>query len=276
MLTSSVGHELASLDWLTAHHGAKLVDRQKVINALDIDPGSAVLDVACGPCFWSELLAAKIGSSGWLYSLDLNLSLLTHGKDRITKDPTSAPISLVRGNFEQLPFRNSSLDAVFFCNGLAYAREPLRAVQEQKRVIRPGGSVIGRHWDNSITVFHPVPSELLLEIQLGAARALSNAKYPQPFNNYFGQRLPGIFGKAGFQEIHTTTQAIQFLPPLGTDVVSYLTAKAHWFAEKARPFIKKKAYQEWLRLFTVDCSEYILQRDDFYFCTVEVETIGLT
>lgn len=274
MPTSSIGAELASLDWLLAHHGAKRMMRERVVSALELPLGSDVLDVACGPCLWTDLLRAKVGPTGRVHSLDLDLTLLNCCRRAAPGSKKSAVQSLVCGTFDSLPFPGSSFDAVFFSNGLAYARDPETAIAEQKRVVRPGGAVIGRHWNNSITIFQPVPPEILLEVQLGAARALAKPTSHRPFNNYLGQRLNGLFSRVGFDEIRTDTQAIQLIPPLGEDAFRYLSTKGRWFGEKAQPYISDDVFARWMALFDNTSASFILDRNDFYFCTIEVETVG--
>ncbi|MEM7482346.1 MAG: methyltransferase domain-containing protein [Acidobacteriota bacterium] len=267
--------ELASLEWLLAHHGAKELDRIGVVNDLGIAPDSDVLDVACGPCLWTNLLADKIGPSGRLYSLDLSMELLAYGKGRLRERPPRAPTTVVRANFQELPFPSASFDCIFFSNGLAYAANPLKALYEQKRVARPGGRVVARHWNNSVTIFHPVPVDLLFEVQLGVARSLES-QVGTPLRNFFGQRLHGLFLAADFQRISTKTSAVQFLAPLSSDARNYLTEKAEWMGRRARPLMSSGNHSRWLSYFQEGSPNFILDRDDFYFCTIEIQTTGRT
>jgi SAM-dependent methyltransferase len=52
-------------------------------------------------------------------------------------DTGPAPLPLVRGDIDQLPFPNGSADAIFVCAVLQHLAEPLVALIEARRIVHP-------------------------------------------------------------------------------------------------------------------------------------------
>jgi ubiquinone/menaquinone biosynthesis C-methylase UbiE len=91
--------------------------------------GKAVLDVGCGPrgsLEWADMAATRIG-------LDpLVESYRELGIERHAMTYVGAPA-------EEMPFADDSFDVVVSFNSLDHVDDLHRAVQEIKRVVRPGG-----------------------------------------------------------------------------------------------------------------------------------------
>lgn len=103
--------------------------RRRTVAALDLGPGAAVLDLACG----TGDLCRQLDSAGYRpLGVDLSIGMLRHAR-------TSAP--LVQGDATQLPLKDRSVEGAV--SGFALrnfvALEPVFA--ELARVIRPGGRV---------------------------------------------------------------------------------------------------------------------------------------
>jgi len=85
-----------------------------------INPGSKTLDVGCGNGFFTYYWARKYDTIG-LDSSERMLALNPHKK-------------LVKGNVEDLPFKDGSFDLVFCSNLLHHLANPLGALVEMARV----------------------------------------------------------------------------------------------------------------------------------------------
>jgi SAM-dependent methyltransferase len=102
-----------------------------------IPKGSRVLDVACGRaanCVWLvdrvQYFGCDISQKGLSCAQRPNLRL-------------------VCGDAEDLPFADSSLDAVLSTYALEHTVNPVRMLSEMVRVVRPGGRIVllGPAWD---------------------------------------------------------------------------------------------------------------------------------
>jgi ubiquinone/menaquinone biosynthesis C-methylase UbiE len=112
-------------------------ERRLAIDMLELGPGDAVLDVACGPGNFTRAFAPVVEDEGLVVGIDASSAMLTRAVQE-TKDEN---VAYVRGDASNLPFRDESFDAVCCFAALYLIEEPLKAVDEMVRVLAPGGRV---------------------------------------------------------------------------------------------------------------------------------------
>ena len=83
-----------------------------------------------------------------------------------------------------------------------------------------------------------------------------------------------MFLQAGFEDVSTVPHAIQKVPPLKPYAKRYITGNAEWYAEIGAPYLSEEDLQRWEAHFDPNSDEYILDLEEFYFCTVEMITVG--
>jgi len=98
-----------------------------------------VLDVACGPCAVTRLLARR--TSARIVGLDLSEQMLREGQSKVNAAGLTERVSLVLGRGEQLPFADATFDALTFTYLLRYVQDPAATMVELARVVKPGGSI---------------------------------------------------------------------------------------------------------------------------------------
>jgi demethylmenaquinone methyltransferase/2-methoxy-6-polyprenyl-1,4-benzoquinol methylase len=102
--------------------------RRLMVGGIQLAPRSRVLDVAAGTGSISRLLEAR----GYrVVAVDLSHEMLSHHSGR----------HRVRAVADHLPFREETFDAITFGYLLRYVEDPVAALQEMSRVLRPGGLV---------------------------------------------------------------------------------------------------------------------------------------
>lgn len=111
-----------------------------LVSQLTIPAHSRVLDVCTG----TGLVARAIAGKGphRVVGLDLSDGMLETAQRALAGAGTTERIDLIRGRAEQLPFPDASFDAVVFTYLLRYVEDPLAALQELARVLRPGGPLL--------------------------------------------------------------------------------------------------------------------------------------
>ncbi len=96
--------------------------------------GKDVLEFGCGGGQWSIALT-RLGARP--IGLDLSINQLGHAQ-RLMAD-AGASFAVVNANAERTPFADASFDIVFCDHGAMTFADPLLAVPEVARVLRPGG-----------------------------------------------------------------------------------------------------------------------------------------
>lgn len=269
------GKELSSLEWLKLHHRAKEKERAQMVEDLNIRPGDIILDLGCGPGLWALLLANKVKPNGRVIGIDSDPEFIAYAQKNLNDNPLKRFIDFQEGDFHAIPFKESSFDVVIFGNCFAYADNITTVLEEKKRVAKPGGRIVGKHWENTITIFYPIDTHFLLKVQTAAARALEEKLVDSPIDNFFGKKMHGLFLKAGLEDVYTKTYAIQRAYPLTPEAKRYIKIKANWLAEVAKPCLTEKDFQQWNSYFDPAFKDYILDQEDFFFLTVEMQTVGI-
>ena len=107
---------------------------------MSVGAADSVLDVGCGTGALLQQLALSCPTAR-LCGLDPVAEMLNVARRRLP-----ANVQLREGWAESLPFEDGEFDAVVCCSTLHHIREPLRALQEMRRVLRPGGWLTITDW----------------------------------------------------------------------------------------------------------------------------------
>jgi SAM-dependent methyltransferase len=107
---------------------------------MGLAPGDGVLDVACGTGNFTRDFARSVGPDGLIAGIDVSETML----ERAVRDTRAAgfeQIAYVRGDAQDLPFRDHSFDAVCCFAALHLFADPFAALDSFARVLTPGGRV---------------------------------------------------------------------------------------------------------------------------------------
>ncbi len=105
-----------------------------------IGPGDRVLDVAGGTADLAQLFADRAGPMGRVVLSDINAAMLSVGRDRLLDHGRLVPA--VQCDAEALPFAARTFDCVSIAFGLRNITHKERALEEMRRVLRPGGAAL--------------------------------------------------------------------------------------------------------------------------------------
>jgi ubiquinone/menaquinone biosynthesis C-methylase UbiE len=118
---------------------------ERLVASADLQPGSRVLDVACGRGAVLFPAAHAVGPGGQVIGIDLSPAMvnLTH---REIGERGLANVSVQRMDVEKLDFNDACFDSVVCGFGIFFCTEPDRALQEILRVLRPQGRFSMSTW----------------------------------------------------------------------------------------------------------------------------------
>ena len=156
-----------------------------------LKPGLDVLDAGCGVGSIALDLAPTI-APGRIFGIDVDLEQIEVART------TAAQRGIDNAEFAtasvyELPFDDASFDAVYANAVLFYLSEPLRALVEFKRVLRPGGLAAVSDDDLGTVVISPDRPELEL-----APRLFECAVEHEGGNGRYSRHLRTLMLEAGF------------------------------------------------------------------------------
>jgi ubiquinone/menaquinone biosynthesis C-methylase UbiE len=193
----SHGHHesvLRSHRWRTAQNSARFL-------LAHLAPGQDLLDVGCGPgTITSEL--AQLTAPGRTVGVDLSSEVIALAREG---QSGASPVHFEQGDVYSLRFEDSSFDVVYAHQVLQHLSEPVAALIEMRRVLRPGGLLAVRDSDYGAFVWSPDDPYLdrWMEIyqQITARnRATANA----------GRHLAAWVRSAGFTSLEVTSSTWTF------------------------------------------------------------------
>ncbi|WP_338730019.1 methyltransferase domain-containing protein [Haladaptatus sp. DJG-WS-42] len=110
--------------------------RAAALELIDIQDGDRVLDVGCGTGFATEGLLQYTDD---VHGLDQSIHQLEKAWAKLGKHET---VKFYRGDAERLPFRDGQFDNVWSSGSIEYWPEPVKALREIRRVVKPGNTVL--------------------------------------------------------------------------------------------------------------------------------------
>ena len=164
-----------------------------LLSAAGVAPGHSVLDVAAGTGGASVELAAQVGATGRVLAVDLSLPMLRVAAGKVA----GLPVRFAVVDGQRLACRPQSFDAVVCQLGLMFFPEPLRGLEEFRRVLRPGGRIAVQVWSRP----DRVPFYGLLADALSRHLPQERAILYQPSALADGDRLHTLLTAAGFDDV---------------------------------------------------------------------------
>jgi ubiquinone/menaquinone biosynthesis C-methylase UbiE len=190
---------LRSHSWRTAQNSAGFLLPR-------LHAGDDLLDVGCGPGTISADLAALV-APGYVTGIDLVDEVI------ITARETNAPRGLANLRFAvddvyQLSFDDASFDVVYAHQVLQHLGDPVGALREMGRVLRPGGLLAVRDADFGAFVWYPDDERLTRWLELyhqltGRNNADADA----------GRHLIAWVREAGFSSVEASSSNWTFHTP---------------------------------------------------------------
>jgi ubiquinone/menaquinone biosynthesis C-methylase UbiE len=159
--------------------------QELAISFLDLRSRSKVLDVGCGTGF-AVLRLASVLLYGKACGIDISSVMIRQASAKVP--------STLRGNVEfltsssdQIPYATGTFDHVLCTNSFHHYPDPLRALREMSRVLRPGGQLVILDNAPDLSLYTRAWDYILRIIERGHVRY------------YSSQELGEMLHRAGFE-----------------------------------------------------------------------------
>ncbi|MBI3283766.1 MAG: class I SAM-dependent methyltransferase [Burkholderiales bacterium] len=214
-----------------------------------------LLDVGCGRCHWSLQLAQRMAAGTHVVAMDYDpkwaagdagipAAFATHG----------ATLEFRQGDAHRLPYADDSFDVVSCQTVLMHLADPLAALKEMRRVVRPGGIVICVEPCNlaQAAIANSLNAENSVDELCDAFRyALLCERGKQAAGEgvlSLGDRLPQLFRLAGFDNVvgHLSDKARPNLPPYADRETQAKLAERLSMQEEARGALWEGQVNRWI------------------------------
>jgi ubiquinone/menaquinone biosynthesis C-methylase UbiE len=149
---------------------------KRLVEAMHLQPGEAVLDVGCGPGAIARWLGRQTKGANRIVGVDVNRYLLNEAVALTRKAEMADTITFQEGNAEALPFPSDSFDVTLSCTVLEEG-DADQMLAELVRVTKPGGrvAVIVRAMDIPWWVNLPLDAALKTSVE----RRMGSGVIPQ-------------------------------------------------------------------------------------------------
>jgi len=125
--------------WVEAPH--PIITRERLRSVLAPESGERILEIGVGTGYYTLDLAEWVGLEGTIEIFDLQQEFLDHVGKRAAERGL-ANINPTRGDATALPFEDDSMDAVVLTAVLGEIPDPVAALCQVQRVLKPGGRLI--------------------------------------------------------------------------------------------------------------------------------------
>jgi ubiquinone/menaquinone biosynthesis C-methylase UbiE len=163
----------------------------RLLRELGIDDAPIVVEVGCGP---GALLSriAELAPNAHLVGIDYDPELLQHARAH----PALANAELLEGDAYALPLADASVDFVVARVLLQHLRDPVAALSEMRRVLRPGGTIATVEVDGELW---GIVQPRIQEIESIHAKVW-RSQQQRGGDRFTGRKLYRLLKQAGFAE----------------------------------------------------------------------------
>jgi arsenite methyltransferase len=158
-----------------------VAQRRWTMGTLALELGETVLDVGSGPGFLAAEMAFEVGPTGMISGVDISEHMLAMARERCSKSNVGTAIDFKLADATKLPFGDGSFDAVVSTQVYEYVANVDAALEEARRVLRPGGRllVVDTDWDS--IVWHEADPVLAVRVLKAWEEHLAHAHLPGTF-----------------------------------------------------------------------------------------------
>ncbi|WP_019147585.1 methyltransferase domain-containing protein [Timonella senegalensis] len=140
-------------DSVLRSHRWRTVENSAAYLAPFLNAGQSLLDIGCGPGTLTVDLARNV-APGLVVGVDAADEVLEDARQH-ARDEGVTNVEFQHANAYKLPFDDGSFDVVHAHQVLQHLSDPVAAILEMRRVVKPGGVIAVREADYGSMTWHP-------------------------------------------------------------------------------------------------------------------------
>lgn len=166
-------------------HAARSASDSAAFLLPHLRPDMRLLDVGCGPGTITADLATHVAHAT--------------GVDAAPQQPPSG-VEFIQSDAESLPFEDNTFDVAFAAQALHHVPNPVSALQEMQRVVKPGGIIASREVDYGAMTWYPANQGISRWRAIFSVIAALSDMEPNA-----GRHLPTWFTHAGLTDLQVSS-----------------------------------------------------------------------
>jgi len=243
------------------------------IAALEIAPGSHILDAGCGTGLQSMWLADAASPNGTLTAVDISEAHASVARSRLRDAPISASVEV--RDVARMEVGPQSFDLVWCSNTLNHLERPVETLARWRAGLRTVGRV-------AIAQSAFLPEMMFawdwrLETEITrACRQFYRDKYGlSAADTTDARNLVGFMRRAGFAHVTPRTIVIERCSPLrSADTDYFIEAIFNGYWRRVHSYLTAADAEALTRLTDPASSDYALARPDFHFLMTYTLVVG--
>ncbi len=238
---------------------------RQAIADLGLPEGSRGLDVGFGVGLYTLWLSKAIGERGHVVGIEPSVERIETARRLLGPQLNPTRITLQPGNATALDAPEHSFDWVWCSDVLHHIAEPVVAVQEFQRVLRPGGRLIVKESQVPPALFLPGHPELERQLQRAEIQFNRQEAGAHSFQER-RQRTAETIYAAGFSHVQIRTYMVQRQAPLDEASLAYIrdVVFARNWGPRLRAFLAATDWEQRCLLCETESPQHVLARPDYY------------
>ncbi len=119
----------------------RLIQKPELIaERMQLKPGMIVVEIGPGKGSYTKAVAEKVQPNGKVFAIDIQESIINRLKKKIKKENIQNIIPKI-DDAHNLSFEDESVDRVFAITCLPEIPDPIKALREFKRILKPDGII---------------------------------------------------------------------------------------------------------------------------------------
>ena len=244
---------------------------EQIINWLNVQPGSKVLDAGSGTGIFTELLASAVGDSGSLTALDVSEDLLGVVRQRLEGSPLAGRVEFQLGDITDLPLDDTAYDLAWSSRTIHHLPDKVAGLRELWRILKPRRRLALREGG--------LPPRFL-PTDPGVGKPGLEDRLQALFQEWFAAHVRSGEGMvdhpygwtqtlrdAGFSNVTAKSFLVELLPPFNDNQTAYMRSQlARWAEnEERRALLGRDDAEAIDQLIDPESEHYAFRRMDLHY-----------